>query len=715
MWTAKIISIIDSGRAPVLTDDYAQSSEMTAADIIHSAGSDGVTLLHQAVMRQHIQAALSMIELLDAEGGDSAAGLMGDVLALALRTQSGSDDIIFSLLRSCTDLHRRSAHGETVLHVAVQMGRIDYVALIVRAMRNQDASLDVADNSRAWTPLFFACAHGHADIVQLLVQAGSSQTHQDRLGWTAKEVAVFRGHLAVADLLESPAAYSTVGALALAPAHVPLSSKASVRCGYDQNIIIATLGTTRTDQSIAGVDLSFCSSAYTPNKHQSTFVLEVSVPGVVERRRVPLPILDDRINDPFVFVVPETVELCLVFDVIRLTDGPGNQNEVLVASGTALLARNHETLGAHRQSLVREQTIPMLERDTMRMAGVVTFTPLVVHPFSRLQTPRCVDLARSTPDPPLLVGHRGAGQNSVTRKHLQVGENTITSFLSAAKLGASFVEFDIQVTRDLQPVAFHDFSLSESGTDVPIHEVTLDHNPLVTAPRREAAGRSRSRSLGRYSEVETMQIHHKMKHTVDFQKKGFKPNTQGDVIHDSFATLQDILVGLPQNIGCDIEIKYPRLHESVEAGVAPVAIELNTFVDVVLEHIDRHAGNRQIVLTSFTPEICILLAMKQRAYPILFITNAGKVPMSDMEVRAASLQGAMHFAERWGLAGVVFACDALLLCPRLVGLVKGRGLICGTYGTMNNDPNSVEIQVKAGVDMIVADRVGLIARALALT
>jgi glycerophosphodiester phosphodiesterase len=32
----------------------------------------------------------------------------------------------------------------------------------------------------------------------------------------------------------------------------------------------------------------------------------------------------------------------------------------------------------------------------------------------------------------------------------------------------------VQVTRDLVPVLFHDYSLSESGTDVPIHDVTLD-------------------------------------------------------------------------------------------------------------------------------------------------------------------------------------------------------------------------------------------------
>jgi glycerophosphodiester phosphodiesterase len=99
------------------------------------------------------------------------------------------------------------------------------------------------------------------------------------------------------------------------------------------------------------------------------------------------------------------------------------------------------------------------------------------------------------------------------------------------------------------------------------------------------------------------------------------------------------------------------------------------------------------MLSSFTPEICILLSMKQKAYPVLFITNAGKVPMNDMEVRAASVQVAVQFAKRWNLAGVVFACDALVLCPRLVGFVKARGLMCATYGGMNNEPDTV----KAGI------------------
>lgn len=98
--------------------------------------------------------------------------------------------------------------------------------------------------------------------------------------------------------------------------------------------------------------------------------------------------------------------------------------------------------------------------------------------------------------------------------------------------------------------------------------------------------------------------------------------------------------------------------------------------------------------------------MKQKAYPVFFITNAGKVPMSDMEVRAASIQVAVKFAQRWHLAGVVFACDGLLLCPRLFGYLKARGLLCATYGSSNNEPAMVKVSLSHLTNMtrMVTDR-----------
>jgi glycerophosphodiester phosphodiesterase len=142
-----------------------------------------------------------------------------------------------------------------------------------------------------------------------------------------------------------------------------------------------------------------------------------------------------------------------------------------------------------------------------------------------------------------------------------------------------------------------------------------------------------------------------------------------------------------------LQLEYPRLHEAVDAGVAPIAIELNTFIDIALDKIYRFGGDRTIILSSFTPEVCILLAVKQKSYPVVFITNAGKLPITDMEVRAGSLQIAVRFAKYWNLSGVVFASETLILCPRLIKYVKTSGLSCASYGLLNNIPENAKVSL----------------------
>lgn len=75
------------------------------------------------------------------------------------------------------------------------------------------------------------------------------------------------------------------------------------------------------------------------------------------------------------------------------------------------------------------------------------------------------------------------------------------------------------------------------------------------------------------------------------------------------------------------------------------------------------------------------------------------------DVRSASLQEAIRFATRWNLLGIVSACEPFVICPRLVRVVKESGLVCVSYGTMNNNPEHVNAQVTAGVDAVIVDSV----------
>jgi glycerophosphodiester phosphodiesterase len=132
------------------------------------------------------------------------------------------------------------------------------------------------------------------------------------------------------------------------------------------------------------------------------------------------------------------------------------------------------------------------------------------------------------------------------------------------------------------------------------------------------------------------------------------------------------------------------LWEAEDRGMDPYAFELNAFVNRILEMIYRLAGKRNITLSSFSPEICILLAAKQQQYPILFINKSGSVPTGD--VRAYGLQQAMHFARRWRLVGIVMLSDPFVMCPRLIGYARSSGLVCASYGNLNDDPECAMVR-----------------------
>jgi glycerophosphodiester phosphodiesterase len=131
------------------------------------------------------------------------------------------------------------------------------------------------------------------------------------------------------------------------------------------------------------------------------------------------------------------------------------------------------------------------------------------------------------------------------------------------------------------------------------------------------------------------------------------------------------------------------LHESEEHEMDTYAVELNSFVDTVLKKVYDLGGDRNIIFSSFHPDICLLLSFKQPSIPILFLTDAGLCEVGD--IRASSLQEAIRFASRWNLLGIVSAAEPLVTCPRLVRVVKETGLVCVSYGTLNNETENVKV------------------------
>ena len=149
--------------------------------------------------------------------------------------------------------------------------------------------------------------------------------------------------------------------------------------------------------------------------------------------------------------------------------------------------------------------------------------------------------------------------------------------------------------------------------------------------------------------------------------------------------------------------EYPMLFESEEHDMDTYAVELNSFVDTVLTKVYDLGTGRNMLFSSFNPDICLLLSFKQPSIPILFLSDAGTAPVGD--IRASSLQEAIRFSSRWNLLGVVSAAEPLVTCPRLIRVVKESGLVCVSYGTLNNQPEMVARQAKEGIDAVIVDSV----------
>lgn len=67
---------------------------------------------------------------------------------------------------------------------------------------------------------------------------------------------------------------------------------------------------------------------------------------------------------------------------------------------------------------------------------------------------------------PRLIGHRGAKENAP--------ENTLASLREAARQGARWVEVDVMLTRDRQPVLIHDDTLNRTTSGFgPVPDLTL--------------------------------------------------------------------------------------------------------------------------------------------------------------------------------------------------------------------------------------------------
>ncbi|KAF2866829.1 glycerophosphocholine phosphodiesteras-like protein Gde1 [Massariosphaeria phaeospora] len=734
--------------------DWGQFDVSQGIDSSQWQDTEGYAPLHLSVIGGHPLATKAMLQaeyLLEENSGNLNTRTIipnsGAVLALA--TQSNFVTIVQLLVEAGVEVNYQDDQGETALHVAARFGHDECTKVLLEGSSVYKTEIDIPEKTFGWTPLFIACVDGHPSTVELLVKAGADVERADNSGWTAKEHAALRGHMTIVEQL------AKLGPIPTLPPSVEArvvrsASPSGISClderrsknllkeistyqkapepiktfGHryltKETMVLVSLGSMDTRKDVPAVKLDDVPLADAHATQLDTALsLVVSASGAIgEPTVIDLPVQENISTEPITFLTSDVNKVKLLFDIVPTYAG---SNDRIVGRAVALLSSIKSSVGSKRIILQGDVKIPIVAANTLEVIGSVNFNFLIITPFSH---PNMSITEQHTywkkMASTMVIGHRGLGKNTQSRKSLQLGENTLQSFIAAANLGASYVEFDVQLTKDHVPVIYHDFLVSETGIDAPVHTLTLEQflhvsegqtprqsratspgssraidktNGMQTSKRRP---RSYSVDHSRQKNIHTdhsMELTERMKHTRDFKEKGFKGNSRGNFIQAPFTTLEEMFKKLPESTGFNIEMKYPMLYESEEHDMDQYAIELNSFVDTVLKTVYDLSGERNVIFSSFNPDICLMLSFKQPSIPILFLTDAGTNPVGD--VRAASLQEAIRFASRWNLLGVVSAAEPLVSCPRLVKVVKESGLVCVSYGSLNNDPESVKVSTTA--------------------
>ncbi|RCN30648.1 glycerophosphodiester phosphodiesterase family protein, partial [Ancylostoma caninum] len=294
----------------------------------------------------------------------------------------------------------------------------------------------------------------------------------------------------------------------------------------------------------------------------------------------------------------------------------------------------------------------------------------------------------------LEVGHRGMGSSYT--KMAVARENTIHSLCEAAKNGADYVEFDVQLTKDMQPVIYHDFHVivEVAGRRRDLFQQKIRHHQLAV----------KDLSL---DQLHLLHLEHPGEHLS--QTWRVTPTEEEGTEFDTnpFPHLRQVLDAVSPHVGFNIEVKYPMKMKDGTHECPSYNIERNDFVDVILRNVMEGAGKRRIIFSSFDPDVCSLITLKQHVYPVMFLVvgpTTRYTPFQDIRSDCSKL--AVNFAAGNGLLGTNFHSEELLQDAAVLHRAEQFNLVSFVWGDDLNVMKNVEYFRNLHVDGVIYDRIG---------
>ncbi|KAL1490478.1 hypothetical protein ABEB36_013165 [Hypothenemus hampei] len=168
------------------------------------------------------------------------------------------------------------------------------------------------------------------------------------------------------------------------------------------------------------------------------------------------------------------------------------------------------------------------------------------------------------------VGHRGSGSSfkNKVQNCAEVRENTIASLKNAIEHGADFVEFDVQLSKDLVPIIYHDFHVCIAMKK----KKDIDEQDMLEIPLKELT----------FEQLRLLKVYH----LTEGKSKNQRFFDEELEDHQPFPTLQQLLETLNPHVGFNIEIKWTmKLEDGSYELYHPT--DLNLYLDTILEVVMR--------------------------------------------------------------------------------------------------------------------------------
>lgn len=401
---------------------------------------DGFAPLHLSVIGGHPMTTQALLKVEDWGGEkDRKAAVRkhmaksGEVLALA--TKANFVVIVSLLVEAGVDLNYQDDQGETALHVAARFNHTECASALLSGSETQKADVEMAENNFGWTPLFVSCVDGHLEMVELLVFAGAELERLDTSGWTAKEHATLRGHMAIARTLTAkptaPKAVDVDSSLletffptSIHHSRVDRKSNGSTngnstgrgpesvktfghRYLTNEAMILVSLGTMdmRKETRAVNLDRIPLANAHLTQLDTALSVVVSASEASGEPCIIDLPVHENVNTEPIVFTTLDATKVKLLFDIVPTYAG---NNEQVVGRGVALLSSIKPSIGSKRITLQGDVTVPIIAATTLEVIGSINFNFLIITPFTHANMTITENQTYwKSMSSTMVIGHRG--------------------------------------------------------------------------------------------------------------------------------------------------------------------------------------------------------------------------------------------------------------------------------------------------------------------